>query len=403
MAKGHPAARANGASGRRSRGSTRKVLPLLQFVSGQYQDVRFEKTLVIACQHILGTTYDFFEELFAKGLIPKNVFLIGKCYSTNKETFGLFKKRGVRVSASSFAFDSRVSFDEQFQLNIERFFREIQSAVDVKSFERIIILDDGGCLIVFSNDFLKGVKHAAGVEQTTSGYEKIKTLALRFPVINVARSRAKLEVESPFIAEIAARKIDEYVRKYRIKNPKTLVLGMGYVGAEMYGLLKEKYDVSGCDIIRKRCDFGGDYKSRLGDFDLIVGATGTYAIQPGEFGGLKQGALLASLSSSDREFSAVYLRQLAPRTGECHKDIKAKGVTLLNCGFPVNFNDGKRHSVAAEKIQLTHSLLLAGVLEASHRKFPNKLVDLNSALQDRIVREFRFLSRRAGGQRSGGV
>lgn len=363
-------------------------LKLLQFVSREYQDVSLDKTLVIACQHILGTTFDIFEELFEKGLKPENVFLIGKCYSTNRETFDLFQKRGVNISEASFAFDSHISFDELFQKNIEKFFKNIQSSIDLKSFERVVILDDGGYLIALSNDFLKGLQNVVGIEQTTSGYEKIKTLKLNFPVLNIARSKAKLEIESPFIAEIAADKIEEYLQKHQVESPNILVVGVGYIGTAISALLKGKYKVSGCDIIQQKCDFGGDYKSHLSEFDLIIGATGTSAIQPGEFGNLKHGALLASTSSSDREFSAVYLRQLALKTENCHEDIKVNGATLLNCGFPINFSDGKQHSVMPEKIQLTRALLLAGVFESVTKKFSNNLVELDLSLQEKIIREF---------------
>jgi S-adenosylhomocysteine hydrolase len=283
---------------------------LLQFVSDQYQDAKLDKTLVISCQHILGTTFDLFEKLFEKGLKPENTFLIGKCYSTNKETFDLFQNNGVHISDLSFSFDSHISFDEQFQLNIEKFFKNIQSKIDIKSFEKVIILDDGGYLIAFSNDFIKSFENVVGVEQTTSGYKKIKNLKLNFPVLNIARSKAKLEIESPFIAEIAAQKIESYLEKYNLTNPKILIVGLGFVGTAIFELLKKKYFVSGCDIIHKKCDFNGDYKGHLDDFNLIIGATGTSAIQPGEFGNFKHSALLASVSSSDREFSAVYLRQL---------------------------------------------------------------------------------------------
>lgn len=361
---------------------------LLQFVSDQYQDVNLDKTLVIACQHIIGTTFDLFEKLFEKGLRSENTFLIGKCYSTNRETFDLFQNKGVHISDLSFSFESHISFDEQFQLNIEKFFKNIQKNVEIKSFEKVVILDDGGYLIAFSNDFLREFKNVVGIEQTTSGYEKIKTLKLNFPVLNIARSKAKLEIESPFIAEIAANKIEEYLQKYQIEKPNILIVGVGYIGAAISTLLKGKFNVSGCDIIQQKCDFGGDYKNHLSEFDLIIGATGTSAIQPGEFGNLKHGALLASVSSSDREFSAVYLRQLAPKTENCHEDIKVNGVTLLNCGFPINFNDGKQHSVAPEKIQLTRSLLLAGILEAWTNKLPNNLIDLDWSLQDKIIRQF---------------
>ena len=46
----------------------------------------------------------------------------------------------------------------------------------------VIETSDGGYLIALSNDFLKGSENIRGIEQTTSGYKKIRTLKLNFPV-----------------------------------------------------------------------------------------------------------------------------------------------------------------------------------------------------------------------------
>lgn len=366
-------------------------LSLLQFVASEYPDTNLGDTAVIACQHILPTTFELFEELFEKGLKPKNVFLIGKCYSTNRETMKRFKSAGVNIADDSLSFNSSSSFDEQFQSYIENFFRKILSIIDIESYTKVVILDDGGHLIAHANDFLKDFNKCAAVEQTASGYEKIKSIKLNFPVINVALSRAKLEVESPFIAETIFQKIKGYLHQYNIIDPNILIVGSGNIGTAISALLKKKYKVSCCDIIKQKCDFGGDYKSHLNEFDLIIGATGTCAIQPGDFGLLKQNVLLVSASSSDREFSAVYLRQqLASKIRNCHEDIKVDGIILLNCGFPVNFNNGQENE-SRKDIQFTRSLLLMALLEATTKTFLTKIVDLNLSLQEKLIQEFMSL------------
>lgn len=362
-------------------------LRLLQFVSQQYQTLELDRVTIIACQHILPTTFDLFEELFSRGLKPENVFLIGKCYSTHRETFERFKNAGVNISDFSLSFDSFSSFDEQFQNYTEKFFKRILSSVELQKFAKLIILDDGGHLISFANDFLKNFGNIVGIEQTTSGYEKIKSAKLNFPVINVARSKAKLEIESPFIAEVAVQKIDLYLTRYNLKNPNILIIGLGYIGTYIFNLLKIKYPVSGCDIITQKCDFNADYKPHLNKFDVIIGATGISAIQPTDFNLLKKNVLLASISSSDREFSAVFLRQLVPRVENCHDDIKINDIILLNCGFPINFNNGQENE-SREKIQLTRSLLLESIFEAVTKTFSNNMVNLNETMQEKIIKEF---------------
>jgi S-adenosylhomocysteine hydrolase len=366
-------------------------LPLLQFAAEHYPSARLDRSTVIACQHILPTTFALFDELFKKGLEPHNVFLLGKCYSTNQDTFQRFKDIGVNISDESLAFDSHRTFDEQYQEYVDRFLQSARSKIDITAISQTIILDDGGYLISSVNGFYDSFSNVSAVEQTSSGYERLKRLTLRIPVVNVARSKVKLEIESPFIAEVVVEKLGLYVEAYKVDDPKVLIIGNGYIGVAIANLLKDVYVVSSCDILADRRDFGGRYKDYLGEYDVIIGATGTTIIRPIDFGVLRPGVLLASASSSDREFSATDLRKRKTKTDDCHADITIDNVTVLNSGFPINF-DGK-DGVSAEKIQLTRSLLLAGVLEAATKDLKAGLLDLNPAIQDQLTKEFSRLSK----------
>jgi len=368
-------------------GGKEENLPLLKFVSGLYPDIDLSNVVLIACQHLLGTTYNLFEELFKKGLKPENVFLIGKCYSTNEKVYQKFVDRKVHISESSKAFDSTISFDEQFQGYIEVFLQKVKGTINTKDFKKIIILDDGGGLLLFANDFFKDCSNFVGIEQTSSGYERLKDVNLLFPVFNIARSKAKLEYESPMVAELIVNKIEDYIKESHINNPKILVVGQGYIGKGITQLLNQKYSVNGCDRIADKCDFGGNYKSRLGEFDVIVGAAGVSVLAAGDFGKLKKGVVLISASSSDREFSAVYLRRLEGKTDNCHKDFDVNDIELLNGGFPINF-DGREHSLSPEKIQLTRALLLAGIYESLNANGRNGILELDNAVQQQIIKKF---------------
>lgn len=362
-------------------------LPLLQFVAEQYPDVRLEKTVVIVSQHLLGTTFDFFKELFAKGLNPANAFVIGKCYSTSPVVKQWLAEAGVNVSPLSDFFDNDQSFDAQFTSHIGNFFREVISKVDFNAFEHIIILDDGGYLITEVHKQLpQQYQKIRAIEQTSAGFNRIKEQKVSFPIINVARSQAKLTVESPFIAEVAVHKLEVELSHYQIKNPQILIVGMGPIGQAMRVLLRSRYKVSGCDTIADRCDFAGNYQDHLGDFDVVVGATGQTIIGLNEFPKLKPGVLLASVSSSDREFTAVELRRLAPVV-DCHQNVEVNNIRLANGGFPINF-DGNVYSVAPEKIQLTHALLLAAVFEVREADSTPGLLDLGPGVQKRILDQF---------------
>ncbi len=363
---------------------------LLKFTSDLFPNVNLEKVLFIACQHIHASTFDMFEGYFKRGLKPENTFLIGKCYSTNEEIYNKFLEVGVNISPSSKAFDSHVSFDEQFSGYIQEFFKIVQTSVDFNDFEKILILDDGAQLLLYANDFIQETNKVVGIEQTSSGYEKLKSCSLKFPVINVARSKAKLEVESPFIADLVAEKLQAYLGESNLQNPKILIVGQGYIGMSVLNLLKDTYEVNGCDFLSNKCDFGGNYKDQLHQFDMIIGATGQTIIFEGDFGKLKNGVVLMSVSSSDREFSAVYFRRQVEQNADCHRDYEVNGIRLLNAGFPINFT-GEKYSLPKERAQFTRALLSAGVYQAM-LKPEIGLVELDEQIQTSITNEFRNLA-----------
>jgi len=350
-----------------------------------------DNVLVLACQHILETTVDLFDAIVSKGVRPGNIYLMGKCYSTSENVFEELKERGINVSSLSKAYTSHTSFDEQFKSYINDFFSEIRKKLDFSKFDKIIILDDGGELILCANNILNEFSNVAGVEQTASGYEKIKNMSLNFPVINIAKSHAKLHVESPFIAEVIVRKIKEYLEKILLSEPKMIIVGQGAIGKSLYELLSKDFHTTKYDIVTHCHPFPGEYEHDLHDADVIIGATGKTILLPDYFKKLKQNTLLISASSSDREFSAVYLRKLIEENVDCHKDINVDGIHILNSGFPINF-DGSRDSVIAEKIQFTRALLFLGVLEAFlGNDSRNEIIGLDESVQEKIISKFKSL------------
>ncbi len=358
-------------------------LPLLTFTSTLYSDIDLSNVTIVACQHILGTTVDLFGTLFAKGLKPENCYVLGKCYSTHWGTLNGLRKMGIKVSDLSAAFDGARSYDEQFSEYVKRFADDAKADGAFDPSRKTIVLDDGGFLLRYVQDHIEEGVRISGVEQTTSGFEKIKSEGLRFGVINVARSRAKLGIESPFIAEGV---IHEMEKRMRIDaGTRVFIVGQGAIGRAIKALLKDRCSVSGCDSDEGLCDFGGQYHDQIPTFDVIIGTTGKSILRIADLPSLKKGAVLVSASSSDREFSAVEMRVASGATDDCHSDIEVEGIRLLNGGFPVNFA-GQEDPTPPEKIQLTRALLFAGVCEAS-QSIPPGFHDLSDT-QDRVAEEF---------------
>lgn len=360
-------------------------LPLLRFAQTLYPGVDLSDVAVIACQHLLGTTVDMFDALFCAGLRPERTFVLGKCYSTHVGTMKKLVRRGVTVSPKSIAFDAARTFDEQFSDYTREFFDDALAAIDVDSgVHRIVVLDDGGFVLQLANAASAEDERFVGVEQTSSGFERLKNVALRFPVVNVARSKAKLRYESPFIAADVIRRLKKATRLR--KTMRVLVVGQGVIGREIKTQLQNTCDVFGCDANVAQCDFDGAFLEQLHTFDVVIGATGTQALSVDDCARLKPGAVLVSASSSDREFPAVAFRRAHPDVTSCHAESSMNGVRLLNAGFPINFT-GSRHGVAPRKIQLTRALLFAGVCEALSSTVPGlqNLSDKQNIIADAFL------------------
>lgn len=363
--------------------------PLFEFVATElHPTTHLDGVLLIACQHLLKTTIPMFEVFFRKGLKPENCFVLGKSYSTHHETLGEFRSRGMQVSDLSQAFDSHQSFDEQFTGYVKTFLEEVQRQMAGKNFQRILLLDDGGYLIeqaqhMFPADVLRGV------EQTSSGYTRLVSLPLRIPVVNVARSWAKLERESPLIARVAVNEIERWIEEYKLSCPSIAVVGKGPIGSEIQHLLQERYSVHGCDILSDRCDFGGNFKQELNKFQVIIGATGGAAFDMSEILSMRHQTLLMSASSSDREFPSAELRRMVPKTHDPHRTEKIGNVVLVNSGFPVNFTGGP-YSLPPGESAFTRSLLVSAVCQAVDQKEAAGFCAMDEDDQKRIVS---FLSR----------
>jgi S-adenosylhomocysteine hydrolase len=367
-------------------------LPLLNYIDRLYPQISLDNVLIIACQHVLETTTNFFEAIIEKGVKPENIYLIGKCYSTNKSVFNEIRNKGINISDLSLAYDSHESFDEQFHFYIKSFCLRVKNNVKIENFQKIIILDDGGELILTVSEILEKFSNVVGIEQTASGYEKIKSKLLNFPIINVAKSNAKLQIESPFIAEIVVEKLRRYFEKTKLSDPRIMVVGQGAIGRSLYDALKNGFHTVKYDIVTHEHPFPGEYEKDLCNFDVIIGATGSTIINQYDLDKLKPGVLLVSSSSSDREFPAAFLRSLVKKSKDCHEDVCINGFYLANSGFPINF-DGSRSSVSAEKIQFTRALLFAAVLEGfKGENLKNEIVELNDFIQKEIVSEFNGLN-----------
>jgi len=366
------------------------MLPLVELLVSTYLTVDLRNVKIIGVQHILETTHAMFRSLYKLGLKPENVSLIGKCYSTCREVYEEMRADGIDVSPLSFAYSSHRAFDTEFELAIQEFLAGHLQDLTTGKYEQIIILDDGGKCITFLSQHLKSSLKIAAIEQTSSGYHAIRSIKLPFPVINVARSPLKLELESPMIAQAAAERLLLSLQRKDITPGRALIIGGGAIGKAMKDKLSQFFEVT---VFDQKTDLSTvqttDLVSIIGEFSLIIGCTGQTTITKEMHAHVSPGTTLVSVSSSDREFDSVHLRSLVQENSDCHEDLLIEDVFLVNSGFPVNF-DGDRENIAPELIQLTIALITAGILKAC--KFgclmENSIHPLSQEDECRIKQEF---------------
>jgi S-adenosylhomocysteine hydrolase len=369
----------------------RRRLPLIEKLAELFDDLNLENTLIMSVQHLCSTTEVLFDALLDLNLHPENLYAVGKCYSTNPEVLIRLRQRGINALLSSSTFNCVMPFDSYFDQNIDEMIMQAISSNDLFSFEKIIILDDGGHLLERANSLLPKGLPVVGIEQTSSGFNKMKDKNLSFPVINLARSWSKLEYESPIIISLATKKIKYIIENLDFNINKVLIIGFGVLGKKIYEILNDIYLISIFDSVPEKSMITLDeFKSRLREFDLIIGCTGSTSITFDDFRYLKKPVILASISSSDREFESFKFRRLKP-VNNCHSHVMSDGIVLLNCGFPITFDDDY-DSIDTDDFQLTRALILASIYQASvtdHNLCG--FLPLEDDLQDMILQQLRSL------------
>ncbi len=359
-------------------------LKLLDYLYSTFQNVNLSKVALVSCQHLLQSNYITLEYLFRLGLEPQNTFLLGKAYSSNRSVASQLSSRGAHVRKESFFFDSHEGYDVQLERYIRQFIFETASILEERSdIERVIVVDDGGQLIS-QIDQLTFRQQATALEWTTSGYRKLLGRDIKIPVLNMARSETKLNIESPIIGRGVVEKIQDQYPKLFSSKDNAVVIGAGPIGRAVAKSLEDlRKNVIIIDLDTRLAEISSQY-------DLIVGCTGESIFEKNDLSRL-QDVVLVSASSSDREFSAVEMRRKFPQNHNSHKEYVLGNITLANSGFPINF-DGNIQFLPLEKIQITLGMVLAGVCLCASHSYPNGLNNFPNDVDEEITDFFLRLS-----------
>lgn len=355
----------------------KNTLPVLQAIENIFSryDYKFNNIAFVCVQHLLHTTYNLFNSLVRIGAKPHLFHIMGKSYSTCQNVVSKIIDDGYNYYPSSIHKELG-SFNEYFDKDIDYMWNAVSNYLkNYNDIRYVIVLDDGGHCICNIPSVILNNYTVIGVEQTSSGMNKIVQRQPQIPIIGVASSAAKQILEAPMIADAVARKLID-ILPINSKSLSCAVVGLGAIGTAVTNqLLALGHKVITYDKdSNKSLNFLSLSKNNLHDLiyasDYVFGCSG-YDITEGlDVSTINTNKCFISCSSHDKEFLTLikYIEKNHPyqelKDGNILCEIK-DGVTIkiLKKGCPVNF-DSSGESVLAQDIQLTRGLLLGGVLQS---------------------------------------
>lgn len=413
-------------------------------------------------QHLFPpTVLDALEEL---GLAPAQTRVIGKAYSTHPDRYAALLGKGRIVDESSRHTHNAVEQDasariaQAAQTQLRGMFADV-TADEIayrNTAPRFLLIDEGGKLIetLHSAEFSKYAHLVVAVEHTDRGIQVIETMRsqgvnLLCPVINMARSVAKKQIESPAIGEsVVFHTLHELDAMGVAPTEKSAaVIGYGAVGKFTAEALRRRgYAVTIYDKdVQKMRDAIADGFSAEPDIPLdqarinalagahlLISATGTTTLTLDEYDLLPNRAILVNAASGNHELGIggtpkeILADRTAPET--VREDGRASmrfGEQDIVCGeyyapeahrhLVMRSQSGKEHLVLRggavinmtlgmppEYAQLTLSLVLLSALQARalamlpYQDRPRSLVELAEDTEAFLREDFNKALKDAG-------
>ena len=365
---------------------------------------------LVGVQHLLETTGSLLECLIRLGLQPENIFIAGKIYSTCPNVQEKIKKLGIYVQNAGLP-RRWGCYENQLTIDVSKLWEVAARRISTGQIRKVVVLDDGGCALANIPKEL-GPASVVGVEQTMGGIALQTAGHVRVPVVEVAASAVKRLVEPYLIQKAIFKRVLNTLRSSTFQGTFGIV-GYGNIGSAVAdALLTLKKQVLVFDHSEeartaaklKQIPTCTNFKDLVTASDVLFGCAGQDAFADTDWWRAMEGhKIFVSCSSLDSEFRTP-LRSLGiipkPVYPKIVQDVVLEMphglITVLGGGFPINF-DRSPESVPLEEIQLTRTLLLAGVLQAAamgnDQHFGFRDVSLSSSAQQWIVNRWFSMDR----------
>jgi len=400
---------------------TEKMSTLKSLIDKAKDERKFKDLILIFIQHQLGNHFSQTSSLIELGQDPKKVYWIDIPYTSSVKTReAIFKELKVPIeNFDSHEFKVGYSYDEYQIHRVKEWILRYRGFFFESS--KILILDDGGYFIralmrIRDGKLLSRICQMVKIiEQTTRGIIKTREsfISKKITVVNVAESSFKKIAEAEYIGKDIYEAINESLFRYHITinelDGNILVLGYGSIGKNFINEILHKDPnmksrIIVWDIDTQRLEEAKSNGLHIYDeskehfIQLAVGCTGGVSFRKQMVKSLIDNSYLISASSGDVEFSR-YREKNIQKNGKTsiHTDLQFeeenKLLTLLNNGFPINFNGQNLFRIPAEKIQFTVLLMVLGCFQAINTK-KKGIIKFSTEMDEFLFNEYRKLGYR---------
>lgn len=374
------------------------ALPILEDLVALHKDAqRLEGWRCLFIQHQLGDVCCQAQAMLALGIAPADFFWAPIPYTAHAAVPTALSER-TGVPMSNF-FESTYTLRTNYDDYMRRVITEQSMTVvnDMKKGDRLLVVDDGAyfAAAVAANPTLaasvRGLRIAM-VEQTQRGIDKMKRVGLpsgRIPVVDVAQSPPKKEIEPQYVAEAVARGTCRAIAAAAGNGgDAVLLLGYGAIGRAVAKALDaigmaghlHVWDTDGGRKERVLSD-GWTWWDRAGDamFDYVIGCTGRAAFQLADLSVVRDGGMLVNAASGrhelpvDQLLAADDVQLLGEGEAildgtEIHMPLhfmlsQGRRVTVANGGLPITFC-GDLNPTRPEKFDVTACCMAYGSVQA---------------------------------------
>lgn len=289
-----------------------RKLPLIEFLArslGTTVSRPLRDFLFLGVQHLTGSAVPLFHALADAGIPYHRMFLVGKAYSSHPKVISCLTGLGCRLSNDATMLSPSNPYEDEIESEIERQLTKVSGLLDRSADISALVFDEGGKAVRAIHQTFRGqARRFHCVEQTTRGLREFTGGSLLCPVINVARSNAKMEIEAPIIARSMVAALEEARSEWRpiydAPLNDALVIGYGVVGRNLVKeLLSRGYRVRVFEKAEYVLDSlpSGEKASRvekleseLSEVPIVMGCTGGLCLSDAAFCTLRDGALLVN-------------------------------------------------------------------------------------------------------------